>query len=435
MALYQLPIKNFEKQQQCFDATERFVIVKKGRRFGLTKGASNNFIKKALNKEFKQGLWVDTVNANIDRYVERYFIPSLKKLPPTMWNWQKQAKVLTILNSYIDFRSADRPENLEGFGYDYGFLNEAGIILKDEYLWNNAIKPMFWDFKTSRLVIGGAPKGKGEFFNLYQRGLDPEQKDFKCFSFSSFDNPYLDHQLLLEEIKHTPERVVRQEIYAEFLDDTGVVFRGVNAIATAEQQEPAIGHVYVVGCDLAKVQDFTVITVYDRSTNQQVYQMRFNKLDWAYQKMMIKNVSLKYNKALVLLDATGVGDPIYEDLARDGVPVEPIKFTNENKKQLIEKLANWIELKHIRILNLEETINELNSFTYEISSTGKVRYEAPVGFHDDIVISHALAIWSLQPLYIKEDDSKLGVIAKDLKAKTEDFNKSEDDLFFEVESV
>ena len=38
-----------------------------------------------------------------------------------------------------DFRSVDRPENIEGFGYDKAFLNEAGIILRDEYLWYNAI--------------------------------------------------------------------------------------------------------------------------------------------------------------------------------------------------------------------------------------------------------------------------------------------------------
>ena len=31
--------------------------------------------------------------------------------------------------------------------------------------------------------------------------------------------------------------------------------------------------------------------------------------------------------------------------------------------------------------------------------SGQMRYGAREGFHDDIVISHALAVWSLQPLY------------------------------------
>lgn len=34
--------------------------------------------------------------------------------------------------SILDFGSAERPENMEGFAYDYMVLNEAGIILKKE---------------------------------------------------------------------------------------------------------------------------------------------------------------------------------------------------------------------------------------------------------------------------------------------------------------
>jgi hypothetical protein len=40
---------------------------------------------------------------------------------------------MTFANgSVIDFGSAERPENLEGFSYDFVVLNEAGIILKKE---------------------------------------------------------------------------------------------------------------------------------------------------------------------------------------------------------------------------------------------------------------------------------------------------------------
>ena len=65
MSVIQLPIKNFSSQDSIFTCPTRFIIVPKGRRFGLTRGAANNFIKKALKNEFKRGLWVDTVNANI----------------------------------------------------------------------------------------------------------------------------------------------------------------------------------------------------------------------------------------------------------------------------------------------------------------------------------------------------------------------------------
>jgi hypothetical protein len=431
MVPIQLPIKNFPAQQEVFDDPARFVMLAKGRRFGFTRGAANNTIKVALAGKFKRGLWVDTVNSNIERYVERYFLPTLRKLPERLWHWRVQQKILRIKDFEMDFRSADTPENIEGFGYDYVILNEAGIILKKRYLFDYAIRPMLWDYKP-KIYIGGAPKGKGIFHDLYQRGLDVNQPDYKSFKHSSFDNPYVQHDLIMEDIKAMPERVVRQEIYAEFLEDDGAVFQRVSDIAILDQKEPETDHLYVIGCDLAKLQDFTVITVYDRKDNHQVYQMRFNKIEWPYIRSKVKEVSDKYNHALVILDGTGVGDPTYDDLSREGVPVECYKFTNESKKNLIEKLANWIELKNLYMLKLEDTINELNSFTYDYSEkTGRVIYGAPQGFHDDIVISHALAVWSLQPIIVSKQVEEMSIIERDLYDKRKSFEDQDNELQYE----
>jgi phage FluMu gp28-like protein len=393
----QLPIQNFQKQELIFQSQSRYTIVSKGRRFGLTKGAANNFIESAYKGKFKKGLWVDTVNANIDKYIERYFIPHLNKLPKHIWDWRKQAKMLVMGNAFIDFRSADTPETMEGFGYDKAFLNEAGIILKNEYLWNNAIMPMFWDYPNVKVVIGGTPKGKGKFWELYQRGQDTNQTTYKSFHFTSFDSPFKHiHNAIQEDIASMPEKVIKQEIYAEFLEDTGVVFRNFMDVMDAKPNKPQSGHRYVMGVDLAKVEDFTVLSVYDAESNKQVYQARFNKIDWGMQKARIAETAKHYNKATVVIDATGLGDPIVDDLARHEIPVDPIKFTNDIKRQLIEKLANWIELKRIHMINIPETVTELSNFTYDISElSDKVRYGAPVGFHDDIVIANALAVWRL----------------------------------------
>ena len=390
-----LNIKNFPAQQSIFDSKARYKIVVKGRRFGATRGAANNFIQEALEGKFQRGLWVDVVNSNIDRYIERYFLPHLQNLPKDLWEWKKQQKTLTVNKSYIDFRSADVPQSLEGFGYDLAFLNEAGIILRDEYLWDNAIRPMFWDYPNVRVTIAGTPKGKGKFYELFQRGKDPEQDKFESFKFTTFDNPFISRSQIDEDIRSMPERMVRQEIYADFLDDTGIVFRGFEEVMTAEPKQPLRGHRYVMGVDLAKVQDFTVITVYDTVNNSQVYQARFNKLDWGMQKARIGATSKHYNGATVTIDATGLGDPIVDDLARIGIPVDPIKFTNDQKRQLIEKLSTWIETRRIKMINIPETVYEFQNFTYDVSDTGKVRYEAPVGIHDDIIISHSLAVWRL----------------------------------------
>jgi hypothetical protein len=231
-------------------------------------------------------------------------------------------------------------------------------------------------------------------------------------------------------MKSMPQRVIDQEIYGKFLDDTGIVFRGIKEIAVLDKagQLPIHGHLYVVGADLAKLEDFTVITVYDRLNNNQVFQMRFNHIEWPFIRSKIKEVSKKYNNALVMLDSTGVGDPTFDDLSREGVPVEGIKFTNTLKKQLIEKLANWIELKNLKMLQLDETIQELSVFTYDFSEkTDRVYYGAPPGFHDDIVIAHALACWGLQPVIKQAVVPSMSTIQKDFALKAESYGDSESD--------
>lgn len=400
-----MKIKNFPAQEEIFSSPARYIVVVKGRRFGLTKGACNDFMKCALNKEFRAGLWVDTVNANIDRYVERYFLPELNKLPRNLWSWHKQSRVLKIMDSYIDFRSADRPENLEGFGYDKAFLNEAGIILKSSYLWNNAIRPMLWEFRP-KTVIGGTPKvGSLTFRELAERGKDTSQSEYAYFKFTSFDNPYLDREALEKEIASMPENVKKQEVYAEFLDDSGVVFRNIESVMKSHPERPQSGHLYVMGVDLAKVQDWTVITIYDRTGNNQVYQDRFQTIDWVFQKKRISTIAKMYNNALVRIDATGVGDPIADDLIREGLAIEPVKFTNESKKQMIEKMVLFTEQGQCSLINLPESVSEFNSFTYDVSTSGRIIYNAPQGFNDDIVWSHCLAVSGLFPL-LPEDKKK-----------------------------
>ena len=78
-----------------------------------------------------------------------------------------------------------------------------------------------------------------------------------------------------------------------------------------------------------------------------------------------------------------------------------ISFGIRVRKELVEKLSIWIEQKRLRMLPLEQTIKELEYFTYKIGETGKIHYGAPSGeeYFDDCVISHALAVSRLQPLY------------------------------------
>ena len=296
--------------------------------------------------------------------------------------------------SIIQLKGADEPDALRGAGPVGVVFDEFAKVKYDAW---GVVEPILRANNGWAWFIG-TPKGKNHLHQFYLRGQQGHS-EWQSWLLRATESGVIDREQLEESRKTMTQADFNQEWECEFLEGLGSVFRGVRDIVGAEPKEPEDNHLYVLGVDLAKVNDYTVITVYDRSTNAQVYQDRFNTIEWPFQKKRIKAISDHYRRALVILDATGIGDPIADDLIRAGIPVEPIKFTEQSKKDIIEKLSIWIEQKQIKILNIEETLHEFDNFNYEIGESGHIRYGAPQGFNDDIVIAHGLAVWSLQPLY------------------------------------
>lgn len=199
----------------------KYTVVAKGRRFGATRGAAHACIEWAA--EGQRILWGDTINSNISRYWDRYFEPVLKT-SGLSFHFDRQKNVAQIGPGLIDFRSAEIPENWEGFGYHVIILNEAGIILKDKDLYAKTVLPMLLDYPGSRLFAMGVPKGKilkdgteAPFYRLFKM----EGENRRSLRFSSYDNPLLsegDIRELEVEMAGQDPMTVRQEIYGEFLD-------------------------------------------------------------------------------------------------------------------------------------------------------------------------------------------------------------------------
>ena len=188
---------------------------------------------------------------------------------------------------------------------------------------------------------------------------------------------------------------------------------------------------YVLGADYAKSVDHTVFTVICIELKCQVYWERManeNKASWLYQKQKTLAISKKYNNALIIPDSTGVGDPIVEDLenmggnvyydeTESGKTTSGVKFTGVSKENLIDKLKVVIEVQAIKIPRIidaegkEVQVREIKQFEVTKQPSGKYTYAAPKGkdeegndlYHDDSVISLALAVWGARDfLYLKD---------------------------------
>lgn len=363
----------------------KYSLITAGRRTGKTYNTIQWLLESLLSDpNATAGLHVDTTQANLQAYVERYYKPMLQPI----WhlcNWNGQRYILTLPGGkYIDFGSVQKPENLEGFDYDYALLNEAGIILKKESLWYESLEPMF---QHAQVRIVGTPKGKNLFHKLWSKGKQGD-KDYISFQFSSYDSPYVKNEVVEKAKKDLPEEIFRQNYLAEFIEGAGAVFRNISQCIREPQKDlPAD----IMAIDVAKHEDFTVITLANQDAKQIISQDRFNQIDWSFQKDRIYNVWKQNNHPKVIIDSTGVGEPLYDDLVNVGMTVEGYKFTNTSKAELIRGLSLAMDNGEIYYPNIDYLINELEVFGYEITPMGNIRYNAPEGFHDDAVISLALA--------------------------------------------
>lgn len=366
--------------------TRPIIAIKAGRRTGKTK----NFVTWEIQEldqvkndgQLKRGLWIDTTQSNIDKYIDRYFKPTLTRM--NYWQdckWNQQKKILTLWNgNTIDFGSSERPELLEGFGYDVAVVNEAGIVLKKPKLWDNTIYPMI---KNAKVRLIGTPKGKSKFESLYRQ--------YPHYSFSAYDSPFWTPDELARAKDTMTQEAYRQEILAEFIEGAGAVFRNIKEnVRGIELTEPLDGKRYVLASDIAKHQDFTVILVGDVETRQVVYHERFNQIDWGLQKSRIINVYQKFKCSSGVIDATGVGDAVFDDLRNQGLNLEGFKFTATTKQELVSNLSVAMDNGTIQYPEIDTLIDELEMYAYEQRANGQFSYSAPEGFHDDEVMALAL---------------------------------------------
>ena len=364
---------------------DKYSIITAGRQTGKTHNAVIWITTQLLNKSNQKGLWVDVTQNNLDKYVDRYFRAILKDI----WKYcryEKQSKILTLPNgSIIDFRSAERPENMEGFNYNFVVVNEAGLVLKKSNLWYNTILPMT---KSAVVKFIGTPKGKNTFHQLYHQ----KSSGWNSYKFTAYQSPYWEKNALDKIKTEIPQIVFSQEFMAEFQENESTVFRSfAQCVQDYETNLPPIdGFKYYAGVDLAKFNDFTVITILDQN-GKLAYWDRFNQIDYTFQKTRILEVVNRYN-ASVIIDSTGVGVAIFDDLKKVlGNRLQGYTFNNTSKKELIENLVLGFETNKITINKNETLMAELEIFEYSITKSGNISYSAPDGFHDDAVISLGLA--------------------------------------------
>lgn len=320
--------------------------------------------------------------------------------------------------SWLECKTADNPTSLIGEELDLLIIDEAARISPMVYERELAATTMP---RKGRTIFISSPKGKNWFYNKFKQ-IEKNDDGF-VWNAPSSDNPDNTPEELARIKKGLPEAIWKQEYLAQFIDSGAEVFRNVSDITLDRElcyEEPIDTHRYIAGVDIAKLNDWTVITVVDKQTHKVVAWDRFQKVDYPIQNNRIASLAKRYNNAKVILDATGGGKVLSDYLTREaGLTIDDFNFFNKSKIGLIDKLALFIEDKGIWIPNEKALIDELDVFGLDVSDNGTLRYSAPIGMNDDCVCSLALAVWGLNSIKVKRDTYSYDYDNKNNKIKRE----------------
>jgi len=313
---------------------------------------------------------------------------------------QQRMEATFPLGGVIRFRSLDDPDNARGHTADGVVIDESADV--NERAWYEVLRPMLIDTGGWAWLIG-TPRGRNWFYREFMAARErPDSVAFQAPTLGvairdgalvrephPLENPHVPFEEIERLWQMLPERTFRQEILAEFVEDGGGVFRRVRE---------AVGEVvpsgqFAFGVDWGRSEDWTVITVIDLPTRAVVAIDRFNQIDYALQTQRLKALAERYRPDVIIAEANAMGQPIIEQLQRDGLPVRAFTTTNATKAQIIESLALAFERGMLTIPDHGVLIEELMAYEMTRLPSGMVRYAAPQGMHDDCVMSLALA-WS-----------------------------------------
>ena len=362
-------------------------------------------------------------------------------------------------------------DGIEGSTYTFLFADEAALM-DEKVLFTSALPTVT---HGTRWILLSTPKGrKGKFIEYYFKGLKTRpivcngcgyefpqvsfnverfplgnmpleemhpcpfcgSKDYK-YGLGIFTVPWVDPwndgirskekvKRLLDEHDWTAE--ARQEYLGEIITEAAMVFL---AEWIKHATKPRLknyfrnrGFSYVVGVDYGKKHDASCFYVTHRHPKSGHIVLDFamsvaGEFDvertYKYIRKKLMRVLKEFNPIWVVLDATGMGDPLVEQVEDDlkicrhkGLPIETKILCNTKEKGFIfskkskpELIGNLIKLFSKGIIDIppptEPEIGslkeELLRFEYEnVPGMNYIKYGTQ-SFHDDKVTALALSCW------------------------------------------
>lgn len=319
------------------------------------------------------------------------------------------------------------PDKLRGFHPDWVFVDEASIVPTE--MITSEIMLMLTK-PNCHFVMSGTPKG---FEHILRRAF-LDRKRYSLHHYPSYTSPLVSKETINEWKQDMTQEEWMREVEAQWTELRNVFFPMDLIISCVD---PQLGDhdspnryyedlekinpnnlygTFYAGLDVGKQMDHSVLAVIQKINGKRrlVYKRQF-PLGTPYPDVIghIARAHQIFKFANILVDKTGVGDVIVDEIEETGIRnVNGLFLTDRWKEEIFTYLKLLMEQKKLGILSDDaELIAQINEQQYEYQQPKKARKHIHLKFwhpprrHDDQLFALALACYAS-----KEEPPKSGAV-------------------------
>ena len=303
--------------------------------------------------------------------------------------------------STIQFFSAEQKiSSLQGYSTSGVLIVDEAAFISDEVIdnilpWTNVHSPLTIFVSTPQFKVGS-------FWDFWCQGLDPNNDDVLCFDFCDYDTSALLSKKRLEFYrKKLPALVFKQHYLGQFANNEGSVFGEFEDCLYDDIPKEKDDCVFGIDFCANVGQDETAITI--ATVNNEVEKiLHFSDKEATETIDIIVELAKKRRPKKIVCEKNSIGN-IYIELIKKGIknaglqiPIIEFNTTNESKYDIISHLQVLIQNKEVKMPNDDALKVQLMKYEMTLSKTNKPVFNAANGFHDDMIMSMAIALYAVK---------------------------------------
>lgn len=317
-------------------------------------------------------------------------------------NWIKRQIQLKNGSEIRLFSEQQGIAALQGYTCEMLIIDECAY-LKDDTI--DAILP-YVNATKGAILMFSTPKAKaGQFYNYFCMGQSAEKNNVYAYDWVQYNTSELLSPEKLELYRKTVDPLKFKTYYlGEFLENESNFFGNYDKCIIHNKPLFIPGLSYWFGIDWGSGVggDWTAISVLTKNLvgkAKLVDVVYFNDKDPNQTIEEIVKLASKYKPKNITVELNSIGN-VYFGLLRNAlkntqIPLNGFTTTNESKDKIISKLQVALQNETIELWADPELLVELSVYEMTFSKTGKRVMNAKSGYHDDLIMSLAIAYNSI----------------------------------------